>query len=359
MPRPQIFITFQTLASTAIKRSDKGTLLLLLRDAKAEVQGTHVITRTSQIPEGISEDNKTYIERAFEGYETSPKKIILHIDTAESEDLSAGIAFARTQDFDYLCAPPDVTPEECTAIISMVKDERANNHKVKAVLPNQAADHEGIVNFTGDGIKVGEKTFNTAQYCSRIAGIIAGTPMKMSCTYAPLPEAQDITRLTDMEGDTAVDAGKLILEHDGVKVKLSRAVNSLTSLTITKGKQFQKIKIVELLDMIFKDIRQTVTDQYIGKFANSYDNKMILVTAIKNYLQLMERDGLIREGSSVVEIDLDAQTKYLIENSVDVSEMSEQQIKEANTGSSVFIKVSISPLDAIEDVFIPFTIENA
>lgn len=357
MPKPQIFISFQTLASTAIKRSEKGTLLILLRDATEKVQGTHILTRVSDIPDGISEDNKNYIERAFIGYETAPKKIILHIDTAESEDLSAGIAFAKTEDFDYLCCPPNVTPEECTAVISFIKDERDNNHKVKAVLPNQSADYEGIINFTGDGIKVGKKTFTTAEYCSRIAGIIAGTPMKMSCTYAPLSEVEDITRLSDKDGNEAVDAGKLILEHDGVKVKLSRAVNSLTTVTGTKGKQFQKIKIIELFDMVFKDIRQTIQDSYIGRFANSYDNKLILITAIKTYLQQLERDELIKSGSSVVEIDIDAQADYLAKNDIDTSDMSEQEIKQANTGTYVFIKASFIPLDAIEDVSIPFIIQ--
>lgn len=357
MPSPGIFITFQTLASTAIQRSEKGTLLILIRDAVAnEGAKTYTLTRTSQIPSDLSDDNKAYIERAFIGYENMPNKILLHVDAAESEDLSVGLAWARTQKFDYLCGPPTLTSEESKAIVSFIKDERANDNIYKAVLPNEAADSEGIVNFTASGIEVGEKIYTTAEYCSRIAGIIAGTPMRMAGTYAPLPEVNDIVRLDKAAQDAAIDAGQFIAIHDGVKVKMSRAVNSFQTTTTTKGDVFKKIKIVEILDMIQYDIRTTISDDYIGKFANSYDNKMVLITAIKNYLGQLEKEELLKVGSSVVEIDIDAQTNYLIEHSIDVSSMSEQEIKEANTGSEVFIKMTISPLDAIEDVTIAVTV---
>ena len=66
---------------------------------------------------------------------------------------------------------------------------RTNKDKmIKAVLPDCTADTEGVINFVNKTIRTKSKTYTTAQYCSRIAGIIAGTPMTISCTYAPLPE---------------------------------------------------------------------------------------------------------------------------------------------------------------------------
>ena len=64
--------------------------------------------------------------------------------------------------------------------------------KVKAVLPNIAADHEGIINFTTGDIVVGDKTYTAGQYCSRIAGILAGTPLNVSSTYFVLSEVDDV-----------------------------------------------------------------------------------------------------------------------------------------------------------------------
>ncbi len=44
---------------------------------------------------------------------------------------------------------------------------------------------------------------------------------------------------------------------------------------------FQKIKIVDTLDIIHSDIRKVIIDDYIGKVTNSYDNKCLLIVAIK------------------------------------------------------------------------------
>ena len=102
--------------------------------------------------------------------------------------------------------------------------------------------------------------------------------------------------------------------------------------------------------MIHNDIRRTAQDSYIGKYANSYDNKCLLITAIQEYFEQLESDGILKRGESSVSIDLTAQENYLKSRGTDTSEMSEQEIKEADTGSNVFLTASIKILDAIEDI---------
>ena len=72
------------------------------------------------------------------------------------------------------------------------------------------------------------------------------------------------------------NAGKFVLLFDGTKVKTGRGVTSLTTTT-SKPALLKKIKIVETLDLIKRDLRLLVEDEYIGKYANSYDNKCVLV----------------------------------------------------------------------------------
>ena len=55
-------------------------------------------------------------------------------------------------------------------------------------------------------------------------------------------------------------------------------------------------------------------------------------------------------------IRLKAQRDWLRENGTDVSEMSEQEIKEANTKSNVFMEGSYHILYAIEDITVNFNI---
>ena len=174
--------------------------------------------------------------------------------------------------------------------------------------------------------------------------------MTISCTYAPLTEVSNIERKNKSDMDTAIDNGEFILMHDGKKVKVARGVTSLKTIGEGKNEIFKKIKIVEALDMIRYDLATTIEDTYIGKFANSYDNKCLLLTAIKGYFLEMEAAGILQEGTSSVEIDLDAQTAFLKEKGTNVNEMDEQKIREADTEDKVFLKATVKVLDAIEEV---------
>lgn len=349
MGLPNMNIVFQTKAVSAISRSEKGVVALIIKDSKSN--GPLVMTNATQIPTELGKENQGYLARAFVGYINPPRKVIAYVLPADAENLNPAMEYLATQSFDYLAGPPDATEAECTAIAGWVKSRRSNDDAIcKAVLPNTAADSEAVINFSAENIKTAEGSYTAGQYASRIAGLLAGTPMTISCTYAPLPEVSDIGRMSREEMDTAVDAGKLILFHDGEKVKVARGVNSLQTVTAEKGEEFRKIKLVEAMDLIQADIRKTAQDTYIGKYANNYDNKCLLITAIKGYMTSLEQAGVLQAERSTVGIDFAQQEAYLQSTGVDTSTMSEQAIKEANTGDKVFLVAGIKILDAIEDI---------
>ena len=154
--------------------------------------------------------------------------------------------------------------------------------------------------------------------------------------------------------ETAVDAGKLIFYFDGEKVKVARGVNSFQTTTSDKNSQFKKIRLVDAMDMIKDDLRVEIEDQYIGKYANSYDNKRILISAINEYFDELIRNGVA--SSYYVDIDVEANKVYLKERGIDVAEMSDDEIKQADTGDKVFLVASLTLLDAIEEVTLDIAI---
>lgn len=356
MGLPSINIAFSTAASSAIQRSQKGVVGIIVKDTSGG--GAYSLTKKSDIPAALSAANQAYVASAFLGYVSPPRKVLLYVLPASAEDLSEALVYFKTvaAEIDYLVGPPETADVEAVEIADWVAEMRADGYTPKAVLPNMAANSEAIINFTASGIKVGAVTYTAAQYCARIAGLIAGTPMTISCTYAPLPEVSDVARKTKQELDAAIDNGEFVLFHDGAKVKVGRGVNSLITVPAGKSDAFKKIKIVEALDMIQRDIRTTAEDSYIGKYANSYDNKCLLITAIKAYLTGLEAAGILAEGTSDVQIDLEAQENYLISQGIDTSAMTEQEIKTAATGDKVFLRATISVLDAIEDISLTITI---
>lgn len=348
---PTINLAFRQQAQTALARSQKGVVALILRDA-ALAGKYFTINSKKAAPAGLGVVNMLAMELVFRGYAKPPKQVLLYV-IGDDETIAAdcdALKWLATQKFDYLAGPADLSEGEATVIKEWIIKQRSDNFAIfKAVLPNLAADNEAIVNFVGAGIDIGgDAPLDAAAYCVRIAGLLAGTPMAISATYAPLPEVYDITRMTAAEMDAAVSAGKLLLYHDGEKVKLGRAVNSLTS-AVDKGDIWKKIKIVETLDMLQQDLRKAIQDNYIGKFANIYANKQLLVTAITDYLAAIAKDGLIGENFSCA-IDVDAQDEYLQTQGISTVNMSEDEIKQANTGTHVFLQIGVTPVDAMEDV---------
>lgn len=396
MKAPSIDISFIEKGISAVTRSERGIVMLWVKDMLPALSKNPIqVITESDIPEGLSESTVEQVKLAMKGYTNAPKKILVYCmdingtgteetDTEETEARTStletayktAMEAAETIRFDYLAIPTVETDGKAEDIATWVKSMRSNKKKkIKAVLPNVAADTEGVINFTTpemtktetvtakDGTKtVVEKIYTTEQYCSRIAGLVAGTPITISCTYAPLLELSDCTRLTDI--DTPVDKGEFILFYDGEKVKVVIGINSFVTTVDGKGDSFKKIKIVEAMDMIHDDITKTAQDSYLGKYANSYSNKCLLLSAINSYFAQLKADGVVSAYS--VTLDAEAVRIYLKGKGLqatlddghggvikDVDECSDEEIITADTGSNVFMTANVKILDAIENIKLP------
>lgn len=362
MGQPSIIIKFQTAAADTISLLSKGVVGLILRqigtagDTVSTPNGAYSITSADEIPEGFSESNRGYVQRALIGSVNRPRKVLAYVlggTTEKPEEIKNALQYFASQTVDYLCAPPEGQEDDVTALVDWVKKQREDQRIYKAVVADQAADCEGIINFTTTGIQAGESIYTAAEYASRIAGMLAGSGVIGSCTYLPLLEVTDFERLENRAAeDAAAESGELILLHDGRKAKLGRGVNSLVTTSKEKGPILRKIKIVETRDRMAYDLQLAIEDSYIGKYNNDYSDKLTLLSSISAYMREMEEAGYLKVGATTVGIDIAAQRAYLRKQSVDVDSMSEQQIKEADTDSFVFVLVKCRPLDAIEDVVI-------
>lgn len=352
MGLPKIIISLSKKASTLITRSSRGVVVLLLKDDTNKDFTT--ATYTSANDEGVSKENWSeanidYINKAFLG---SPAKVICERVGATSGEetytLAAALNRLATTKFNYL-AMPAATGGDNTDISDWIKKQRAAKRYCKAVLANCEANDFGIINFTTEGIMVDTKSYSTAEYTARLAGIFAGLSLDRSATYFVLDEVTSITDSTDPDKD--IESGKLILINDCEKIKIGRAVNSKKTLASGEIEDMKKIKITEAADMIQEDIGATFADEYVGKVGNSYDNKVALCAAINSYFKDITSEGVLYDKfDSSVSVDVVAQAAYLKSQGVDTSEMSDEEIKNHNTGSQVFISGNIQFQDAMEDL---------
>lgn len=218
MGAPSITISFIEKAMTAVTRGERGIVMLWVKDTLAApaVNPVTVVTE-KDIPDSLKDATVEQIKLAMIGYTNAPKKVIVYCmgiaDDAEKAAIDVGYKKAmetsETIKFNYLAIPTVETDQKVQEVATWVKTMRdVKKKKIKAVLPNTAADNEGIINYTTETAvktetvtaKNGTKTtvdtkYTAEQYCARIAGLIAGTPMTIACTYAPLSELSDCTRL--------------------------------------------------------------------------------------------------------------------------------------------------------------------
>nr|DAQ39041.1 MAG TPA: tail sheath protein [Caudoviricetes sp.] len=380
---PQVLINFRTLGTTAIKRSARGIVAMILHNETTDTIHNYKITDITDIPDtGLTDENVDLIKKCLLG---TPLRVLVYTlpnaDVADAKKTQADVLkILGGIKWNWICAPT-ATGREQEDLGSWIKTMRNNKHKTyKAVLANRAADHEGVVNFCTGNIQVANPNYNAeaavgtavvgatkvvdnqeyitytaTQYTARIAGILAGLSLDRSATYFKLTEVLSVEAYEDI--DSLIDQGQLLLfdEQDGDGVKIARACNSLTTFTTDKGEEFRKIKIIEGIDMVTDDIRDTFKKYYVGKVINDYDHKMLFIAAILVYFGQIAGNVLDADADNTVDIDEQSQKDYATFKGADVEKLTAMQIRQYNTGDKVMLAGSLKFVDAMENLTINFT----
>lgn len=348
---PSMNIAFKSAATAAVQQGASGTLALVLKDTSVGVLTEYLVMDITEIPETLSALNSMYVEHALKG---TPREVKLVVIPDDSENYNAALDYLETIKFNILTFP-GIELAAVSAVGTWAKSMfDLKKRKIMVLLPHYVGDHPAIINFATDDIEVGIETYSASEYAARIAGVLAGLPLTQAPTFYVLSEVTNVPKLTETEANELIAAGKLILYHDGEKVKIARGVTSLTTVTQERGEDWQKIKVVRILNLVYHDIKKTTEDNYIGKVSNTYPNKLLLTSAINVYYETLEEQGLLDPGLSYSDISIAAQRTYLktILPAAEVTAMSDQEVKEANTKDKVFLHGPVRPVDSMEDVFL-------
>jgi len=205
----------------------------------------------------------------------------------------------QTENFNVLCYPYD--DEDSAAIKSAIQiwveamreDEGV---KIQAVLANYDADSEAIINVT-QGVKLADETELTpAQTTAWVAGITAGARINQSNTGRKYIGAVDVVpRMTKSEMEAAVQNGEFIFKVDSAQnVTAVYDINSLTTITPEKGKQFTKNRLIRTIDGINNDIKTIFESNYVGKVDNNPDGRSLLRATLIEYFNELQRLNAIQ-----------------------------------------------------------------
>nr|DAY40078.1 MAG TPA: tail protein [Caudoviricetes sp.] len=385
---PQVIIDFRTKSTTAIARSARGIGVMILNNESTNVSKFYKISDSTDIPdEGLTAKNVDLIKKALLGI---PLRILVYTLPMADVTPGGGESLLNQADvlkklhnikWNYICHPTGTAQDQEGLAVWVKKERNIKRKTFKAVVANFDADDKGVINFTTDNIRCvnpaymdalqaagGDRkkvsssiaeylTYTSTEYTARIMGILAGLALDRSATYYELNEVYDCEVYEDI--DDCISKGQLCLidEMDGNGVKIARACNSLHTFTTDVGQDFRYIKIVETVDMITDDIRDTFKNSYVGKVINDYNHKMLFIAAILVYFRNLKGNVLDDSPTAINTVDIDeaAQKDYAILHGDDVTKMTVQQIREYNTGTQVLLTGRVTPVNAMEDLRITFT----
>lgn len=351
---PNINITFSKLAATAVTRSERGIVCMVVKD---DTQSSETVKTYDYLSDVTKSDYTAENYRAINDcFKATPNKVIV-VKIATSKEFNDAVKRIDFLTFNWLCFIDSDQSDVTTYTKS--RNSKCKSRKIKAVVWNDTApDDRHIVNFVNTKVtRAGESEESGYLYLGRIAGVLAAMPFTRSCTNYSLADLESVTEPANVESSIG-DGGLVIINNYGEPV-IARGVNSLKTLSGTVSTEFQKITIVEAMDMVLEDIYSTFKESYLGKYKNKLDYQMLFIAAVNGYFRnLVKEDILDNEFDNKAEIDIEEQRNaWIAEGKTEATDWDEATVKSRTYGSKVFLKGNIKILDAMEDLEFPITLE--
>lgn len=351
---PSIEVTFKQLAGTLIERSERGTAILIIKDDTNKNYKYKEYSSLAAVESDVSlysETSMQYIRDVF-GYALN-KVAVVRIDqtgglisdaleTIQRNIKSGWITFAVGQASDW------------TTLVSWIKAKELSGYNYKAIVyKSTAPDCKHVVNFYNDKVTFADQRGEVTgeAYCASLLGLLASCNVKRGSTYYNCANLKRVTEVANSE--TAVGSGQFVLVNDVDGVKVALGVNSLTTtngMTATEDMKF--IDTVEVMDLISQDIGQVFKNEYLGEYKNSFENQILLISAINTYFKQLAQDSILDSNyHNHVDVDVLAQKQAWVGVGKNEAESwTDQQVKNNAFKRTVFLLADIKILGSMENL---------
>lgn len=206
-----------------------------------------------------------------------------------------------------------------------------DGRKIQVVLENYpVADDEGVISVKNGVILADGTTINSVQATAWVAGATAAAQVNQSLTYQAYDDAVDTdTRYTNAQIEAALQNGEFVFVLNNGRAIVEKDINTLKSFTPMKGKQFSKNRVVRVLDGLANDFKRIFETFYIGKVDNNVDGLNIFRNECINQAVSYQNINAIQS--------FNAQSDIIVQQGTE--------------SDSVYVEVTIKPVDSIEKVY--------
>lgn len=375
---PNIQVIFQGLANTAINRSSKGIACIILKDntgfemllnknkeENEKKENTKVMSILDESK--VIKEYKGFIEVESTDYTDENYKIIedvflsdivkLYVIKIPDEKTFEDITHLINKEINWIAYIGETEGEQKKLADFVKLENKTRTKRLKAIcynLQEASADNIHIVNFANETVtKVDGTTFEGYKYLGRLLGILASCRMDMSVTYNILSDLKSVKDIGDIDKiNEAIGKGKFVLINDDDGVRIARGVNSLQTVSKEQTEDMKYITIVEAMDLIYEDIINTFKKIYLGKFKNSYDNQVLLISAINSYFRDLAKEEILDINfNNIVFVDIDKQRETWVSNGkTEAENWNDIQVKNNTFKTNIYLQAKVKFLNAMEDL---------
>lgn len=228
-----------------------------------------------------------------------------------------------------------VTEDPTTNKLYAIHAERLRDQlgqKFQAVVFNEAADYEGVVNVKNEVVDVG---MSKASLVYWVTGVVAGTAVNASALNSIYDgEFNVAVEYTQNELEQAIKDGEFTLHQVGSDIRVLSDLNSLVTFTAEKGKIFQDNQTVRIVDQIANDIAALFSTKYLGQIPN-------------------DKSGRVSLQSDIISHHLELQAARAIEN------FSEEDItvEQGDTKKSIIVNDAVTIINTMEQLYMSVVVQ--
>ena len=351
---PNIDIVFKQKAVTAVLRSERGILAILVADEK-QTEGVKRFTykRGADVSDkDYSAENYTAIKRAFD-VAVNKVHVFRYASTVELTDVFKEVEKVR---INYICTNVKANQQELANYARQYNNDN-QGHKIVCVVANiETADSKYIINLKGTGGTLKDDKAVTAEdYVIRIASTLCNLPMNRSLTYYVFSDlkAWDDSYI-DSENPIGlwITKGYLTLVNDDDEVKCGRAVNSLVTFTSTDTEDMSNIIIVESMNLILEDIYTTFKDYYVGKYKNTLSNQRLFISSVNSYFRTLQGEEILDDAyDNHAGIDIETQRNaWTGIGKTEAEDWTDLKVQQMSFRTNVYLAGDVKITNCMEDL---------
>lgn len=346
---PGLYVRFiqKAIAAISVGSRSKVATLKFTWDTAGGTAVANKVYRVTNLADAQTLFGATYVDDIKNMIIGGASEVVVTTVTEASPETgtnwTAALQMLETYQFHVYVNPPSAPSDLVSDAYTWVKSAKTDGLNFVAVFADPASEgsvsalttfagtvKDEYVVFVGGGVTNPDGSQVTGDmYACYIAGLIAGTRIDGSLTYAKVPFAETITRYRNPDVKTLLAAGVLVTVMDGDTPKIEQGL----TLGDTSKQEFDKIRTVRAKQQMIDDINSAVNENYIGKITNNPDGQIAVINAIKGYLQTLADANVVGAGFTVA---LDK--------------------TQASTGSNLYIVVGVTFFDSIEYVYLTINI---